>query len=378
MTSFRVVHISASFPRSDDDSVAPFLADLVRAQIAAGWQPTVVAAHDEGLPRRNVVAGATVRRVRYAPASAEVLVYRGAGHGGLRSPLHALLLPGLFLALLVASWSEVRRTRPDVVHSHWLLPGGLVGALLPRRAGRRNVLTLHGTDVELASGRLRPVARWIARRADAVLAVSAPLARRAEHVLSLPDGAVGIARLPVSSAIRPEPLPPHPPCRVLAAGRASREKGLDVLVDALALDAAQGWSATLVTEGPERPALEAQVAARGLNDRVTFHDMCPHDELFALMRDHHVVAVPSRTEGLGMVAVEALALGRPVIASSVGGLVEVVVDGDDGALVPPDDPDALAKALGALALRPPTAEAARRHEPDAVVHAHERAYARAS
>jgi glycosyltransferase involved in cell wall biosynthesis len=372
--SIRVVHISASFPRSDDDAVAPFLADLVHAQRDAGWSPAVVAAHDAGLPRRNVVAGVSVRRVRYAPDRAEVLVYRGAGHGGLSAPWHAALLPGLFLALLVGAVREVRAHRASVVHAHWLLPGGLVAALLPRRSGLRFVLTLHGTDVELASGRLRPVARWIAGRADAVLAVSEPLARRAEDVFGWTASRIGVARLPLSSAIEPSPLPPHPPCRLLAAGRASREKGLDVLVEALALDGAAAWSATLVTEGPERPALEARIAALGLGDRVQVRDLCPHEQLFELMREHHALVVPSRSEGLGMVAVEALAAGRPVIASAVGGLPEVVTDGVDGTLVPPDDPAALARAIGALPLVPPAAPAVARHQPAAVLAAHADAY----
>ncbi len=235
-----VVHVSASFPRSATDPVAPFLLDLVGVQRDAGWVPSVVAAHDAGLPSRHELAGVAVRRVRYGPDRWEVLVYRGGGHGGLRSPLHALLLPGLVIALWFATRREVRRTDPDVVHGHWLLPGGLVAALSPRRARQRVVITLHGTDVELAAGRFGPLVRRIARRADALLAVSEPLARRAEDVLRLPYGAVGVARLPLPDALRPTPLPAEPPRRVLAAGRASREKGFDVLVDALARPAAQG------------------------------------------------------------------------------------------------------------------------------------------
>ncbi len=190
----------------------------------------------------------------------------------------------------------------------------------------------------------------------------------------MPRGAVGVARLPLPDSLQPTPLPPEPPRRVLAAGRASREKGFDVLVDALAHPAARDWHATLVTEGPERSALEAQVRANRLESRVTFGPLRPRAELFDLVREHHAVVVPSRTEGLGMVALEALALGRPVVASAVGGLVEVVEDGVDGVLVPPDDVDALANALGGLALVAPRAAATRRHRAAAVTAAHASAY----
>ncbi len=370
----RVLHVSASFPRSRRDPVAPFLLDLIDAERATGWDISVVASHDAGLPVRHVLdGGVTVRRARYAPDRFEVVVYRGGGHGRLRHPAHLLLLPGVVLSLLAATWREVRRQRPDVLHAHWLLPGGLVAALVPRR-GARLVVTLHGPDAELAASRLAgPLARFVARRADTLLAVSEPLARRAEQVLGLEEGAVGVARLPLPSGLAPSPLPDGD-LRLLAAGRASIEKGFDVLLAALALPDASDWHATVVTEGPERSRLEAQAGVLG--DRIRFLDLMPRAKLFDLIGEHHAVVVPSRSEGLGMFAVEALALGRPVVASEVGGLTEVVVDGADGALVPPDDPAALAVALAKLAgdLHPPTASAVSRHAPGAVVADHRAAY----
>lgn len=371
MTS--VLHVSASFPRHADDSTAPFLIDLVEGQLRHGWKPAVVAVHDAGLPSRHEVAGVRVRRARYAPGRWEVLAYRGGGHGGLRSPLHLLLLPGLVLSLVLALRAEVRRTHPDVVHAHWILPGGLAAALLARRGRPRTVVTLHGTDVELAAGWLRPLARWVLRRVDAVLAVSEPLARRAEELIGLPAGAVAVGRLPLPVDLASVAIPAGER-RVLAAGRASKEKGFDVLVAALALPAAAAVKATLVIDGPQRAALEADLAARGLGDRVEVRGLVPRRELFALMADHHLVVVPSRTEGLGMVALEALAMGRPVVASAVGGLPEVVAHGVDGVLVPPDDPGALAAALATVALVQPVAAAAAPHRPASVITAHAAAY----
>ena len=368
-----VLHVSPSFPRRLDDPTAPFLLDLVRAQRAHGWDASVVAVHDAGLPRRQELAGVPIRRVRYGPSRWEVLAYRGGGHGGLRSPLHLLLLPGCLLALAWGTASEVRKRRPDVLHAHWILPGGLAVALLRRRARPRVVLTLHGTDVELADGKLNALARWVVGRADAVVAVSEPLARRAEVVLGLAPGSVGVARLPLPVDLEPAPFASGSR-RVLAAGRASWEKGFDVLVAALALPDAVGIDATLVVEGPARADLEAQVAAAGLTERVTFLPLLPRAELFSEVRRHHLVAVPSRTEGLGMVALEALALGRPVVASAVGGLPAVVHDGVDGRLVAPDDPAALATALATVTLTAPAAAATADHRAPAVVAAHAAAY----
>lgn len=369
----RVLHISASFPRSRTDATAPFLLDLLELQRSAGWDARAVGLHDAGLPRRQSIDGVPVRRARYGRDEWEVLAFRGGGHGRLQHRRHALLLPGMVASLAAAAWSEVRRFRPEVVHAHWLLPNALVAAVLPGR--HRLVVTLHGNDVQLASNRwAAPVARWVARRADVLLAVSAPLARQAEGVLSLAEGTIGVTHLPLPVELVPAPLPSGP-LRLLAAGRASREKGFDVLLDALARPEASGWQATLVAEGPERADLDRRAAALG--DRVRVLPLLARQELFELMRQHHVVVVPSRSEGLGLVAVEALALGRPVIASDVGGLPEVVIPGEDGMLVSPDDPAALTAALAEMAaagVHPPMAAAVEPHGAAAVIEAHTLAY----
>jgi glycosyltransferase involved in cell wall biosynthesis len=293
----------------------------------------------------------------------------------LGSPAHAALLPGLVGALVVAARREAVAAHADAVHGHWLYPGGLAAVVAARAARCRSVVTLHGSDVELA-GRNR-AANWLGRRvaarADAVVAVSAALARRAEDVLHRPAGSIGVARLPLPYGLRPTPFPVGAP-RLIAAGRASPEKGFDVLVAALARPETAAWSATFVTEGPERDALERAVARAGLTDRVSFMPMQARDALFDLMRAHHLVVVPSRTEGLGLVALEALALGRPVVASAVGGLVETITDGDDGALVRPDDPAALAAAIAGARLDVPVAGAVAAHQAPVVLAAHASVY----
>jgi glycosyltransferase involved in cell wall biosynthesis len=367
----RVLHVSASFPRSPEDTATPFLLDLLRLQRDAGWDVSVVSAHDAGLPRRHHIDGIPVRRVRYAPDRWEVLTYRGAGAAGLRSPLHALLLPGLVVGMAAALAGEIRRRRPDVVHAHWLLPAGLI-ATLASRHGSRRIITLHGGDVVLAQSAVAgPVARLVARRADAVLAVSNALAATAAGVLRLPAGRIGVGRMPLAGDLQPSPLPPGP-LRLLAAGRASREKGFDVLLRALARPEAPACTLTLVTSGPELGSLTE--LARPLGDRVTIRPMMAHRELMTLVRAHHAVVAPSRREGLGLLALEAIALGRPVVASNVGGLPEVVSDGADGALVPPDDPAALATALARFDLRPPRGAALDRHRRAAVLAEYEAAY----
>jgi len=157
----------------------------------------------------------------------------------------------------------------------------------------------------------------------------------------------------------PEPLPFNPP-HLLGVGHLGPEKGFDVAVDAFALLRSHFPEArfSLVGEGSERSALEQRVRERGIAETVTFHGRVEPGTVAALMNQATVVVVPSRwEEAFGLVALEAALLERPVVASRVGGLVEVVLDGETGILVPRNQPEALATALAALLADPPLARA---------------------
>lgn len=153
--------------------------------------------------------------------------------------------------------------------------------------------------------------------------------------------------------VAPDELAEHAetgPLRVVFVGNLAPRKGLDTLVAGLA---ASGTDAELTVVG--RPADEgyvdrvrAQVADRGLGDRVRFAGELADDDLAAELRASHVLAVPSRYEGFGIVYLEAMSVGLPVVASRAGGATDLVTDGADGFLVDPGDPAAVADALATL------------------------------
>lgn len=131
---------------------------------------------------------------------------------------------------------------------------------------------------------------------------------------------------------------------VAFAGRLSYEKGVDVLIEAVAR-LGSGVELDIAGDGPERSALEALAAARAPG-RVRFHGQMGKDRLRALLRSAAVLGVPSRWhENQPMVVLEAFACGVPVVTSNLGGLPELVDSGQDGLVVPANDPEALAGAL---------------------------------
>lgn len=373
----RVLHLTSSFPRHAGDHVGPFLLDLVAAQQAAGLEVAVLAPHDAGVRRCEDLLGVGVHRFRYAPDRWERLSYRGGLLGRARTPGGFALLPVFFAAFTISTLRLARRFRPDVLHAHWWLPAGICALLASRVLRVPLAVTLHGTDVHLMRNRLiRNVAAAVLKRASMVVVVSEDLQRLATESLRVPAERVEVLRMPVARVDTPVPPPGDGPTRLVAAGRLSSEKGFDVLIEAVRLAAEDGLDVRLelVGSGPEREALAEQAAPLG--ERVTMVPAEPREALWARMDAAHVVVVPSRREGLGVVAIEAIARNRPVIASRTGGLPEAVIDGIDGVLVTPDDPRALADALHKLPLPAPVGSALDRHAPEVVAAAHRGAYER--
>jgi glycosyltransferase involved in cell wall biosynthesis len=226
-------------------------------------------------------------------------------------------------------------------------------ALAPWVQGARRVVTRR-MDYEPRGG---AVVRWLYNRAvDRVIAISGGV-RDALVAAGVQADHIRVVR----SAVDPGRIQAAPGVRaaqrvawgvrpgevvVLVLGALERRKGQDVLLDAVDALGERGGEVRVVLcgEGSERPALETRAEAAAGRVLLTGFQ----EEVAPCLAAADVVVVPSRHEGLGVAALEAMAAGKPVVASRVGGLAEVVVDGESGLLVPPEDPAALATALARL------------------------------
>ena len=225
----------------------------------------------------------------------------------------------------------------DVVHTH-LVHADVLGALV---RGKRTLVSTKHNDDPFRTGPFRFVERAITRRAARVICITEALRRfnvqrvglSAEKLTVVP---YGLDEPPVAWGTNELELPGGK--RVVAVSRLVPQKGLDVAVEAMA-----GIDATLVVlgEGPERERLEALARARGvrllLPGRV--------GDVAGILRRADLLVHPARWEGFGLALLEAMLCGLPVVASRVSSIPEIVVDGQTGVLVPPDDARELAAAL---------------------------------
>ena len=298
MKPLKVALFTTYYPRHDHDHAGLFVSELVQELTARGVEVTVVAPgvyNDYGLAYGVGVARNIKRR------------------------------PWCLPLMLFSAWRALRKAarHADVVHIHWLLASPL--GLLCKKPW---VLTLHGTPT---AGRFEDLVLlkkggWlmgpIIRRADSVICVSK---RLTDAVCAL--GANG-QFIPNGTRVPDEIGEEAEPAEILYAGRMVEEKGIRELAVA-----ADGLNLVVAGDGPLRHLLPQSMGLQ------------PHDELEKLYNRAAVQVLPSYSEGLPLVCIEAMAHGRPVVGSDVAGIAELIVDGETGYLVLPRDPAKLRNAL---------------------------------
>ncbi|MGE0553790.1 MAG: glycosyltransferase family 4 protein [Gemmatimonadales bacterium] len=342
MTPLRVVFLTHNYPRAAGDLAGAFLHPLALALRDRGHDVRVVAPSDEGRGGEDTLDGIPVSRVRYARPERERYAYTGRMQEMLRSPGGWLAL-GRLLAALRREAVRVAGQGPSVMHAHWWFPAGVA---LP--GGRSAVVTVHGTDARLLG---RTSARLLARRAlrapRVVTCVSTAIAARLEPVIGGPLPESRICPMPVTGVARESAGGRG----LMVVGRLTAQKRVRLALEALARMRDPTIRLTIVGDGPERPALEAAAGALGVADRVTWTGRLPSDRVGAALADADLALLPARHEGLGLVAIEALLAGVPIlICSDGGGLLDVA--GQGGAIVSEPMPEAIARAAETMLARP--------------------------
>ncbi len=362
----RVLTLTSTFPRWPDDSTTPFVPRLTVNLQKLGWQVDILAPHAHGAAKTEIIDGVRVKRFQYLwPSSRQTVCYQGGAMINLRrNKLNYLKLP----ALLFFEWLALRRSLAvehyDILHSHWILPQGFIGAL----AGGRipHLITVHGGDIFGLRGELYARTKKFALRRAAGITVNSSVTEQA--VRDIVPAAAVIERIPMGVKVTPsgndkKQVDELRRCYrknggslLVFVGRVVEEKGLADLLAALKMLLVDSVPVTLVVvgEGQDRPEMEELARKLGIADSVHFAGWQSAAQVSDYLNAADIFVGPSRTaangwqEAQGLTFVEAMVAGTPVIASRVGGIVDAVRHEQTGLLVDEAAPRQICQAVQRL------------------------------
>lgn len=234
---------------------------------------------------------------------------------------------------------------PDVIHAHALGFNGEIGAWLKKRLGVPLVVTTHGGDTftPYAAGQ-RDVLKRLADKADHLACVSTLLKRRLEEC------DVSVPMSVILNGFRIKNIVPNldkPPLSLIQAGSLVARKKADVTIRAVEKLCVKypGVSLSIVGSGPEMERFQMLCRTLGVERKVCFHGYLPNPDTLAEMVKARFFVMPSVDEGFGIVYLEAMASGCITIGTEGEGVADLIVSGENGFLVPPDDPEAIVQVI---------------------------------
>jgi len=364
----KVLVIGSVYPRFHEDAEVPWLRTSIAHLKKAGLGIQVLAPAYKGL-KSHEIDGVKVNRFRYAPASWEILTHEEGAPSKMASKpwLQLLAIPyiisGFFKCIGIC-----RKFRPDVIHAHWPFPHAYIALGAAKLFKIPLVLNFHGAELLLIRKKkwVKPLLKFAIGQAQAVFANSSFTAGKIKALrnvdvewspygTTLESGSTSAGN-GGTSAIVPHPV--NGKFKILFVGRHIERKGICYLIEAAKHLPRDQFEIRIVGVGDITDKLKAQAAEIADAAEIIFTGKLSPEELANEYRTANVFTLPAivdskgDTEGLGVVLIEAMELGLPVVASNVGGIPDVVVDGVSGILVPEKDPEALAGAYRRLAADP--------------------------
>jgi glycosyltransferase involved in cell wall biosynthesis len=337
----------------------------------------VLAPHAEGAATEEQMGPLQVHRFRYGPASMESLAYGGGILENVKKkPLRWALVPPFLASQIYSTWRLAKKYRFNLLHVHWVIPQGLSSAVLPASITIPKLLTAHGGDVFAStSGVRKAIVRFVVERHDAITVNSTAMAEAVEDLTGRDSTVIpmGVDLQRFSSAPNRKPFDSASSTQILFVGRLAEKKGVEYLIRAMPQirSAIPGARLKVVGDGPRREMLEREAVSAGVSESVTFEGARPNSELPDYYNNADLFVAPSviaesgDTEALGVVLLEAAGCGLPIISTRIGGIGDVVRDGETGLVVQQKSSEELAVAAISLlgdrgkAIR--LGDAARRH-----------------
>lgn len=356
-----VLVLTSSYPKELREPSSIFIHQLSRELQQLGWRIIVLAPNFPGGKKLEQMEGVEIRRFNYFIPKWQRLCYGSGVVTNLRQNRWIWAQAPFFLLMMLwHAWQAIRREKIDLIHAHWVIPQGLVAAVLKWVTGLPVVLTAHGGDAFAFQSRFSQLIRRIALRQADVCSVNSQYTGKV-LAAQTPISCMTVIPMGVDLEFFQKAMASRDIKKeldidgemILFVGRLVEKKGVTYLVSSLPFILKKHPRAHLVIvgEGAQRPGLEAEARMLGISSSVHFMGRLPHQDLPHYFHSADLFAGPSivdqggDTEGLGIVFLEASASGLPIISTGVGGSNELVQDGVTGLVVPQQDPEQLSLAI---------------------------------
>jgi len=353
----QICFVTHCYPSSKGPLACRFVRNLAQALGRLGCEVSVVTPRIfKKDPLFETHGSVKVYRHRFFTANHYLKDYK-------RVPIFRMLT--YFAGAVWRGLGVIRGDRCVLIHAHWILPSGLIALILARLTGLPFVVSARGSDVNvyaLKSRFLRGVGRLVLRHAKCIIARSDNLKRETAEIFRLDEGRVHVIRSGVDSTLF-RPLDKRAARAtlgmangkdiILFVGNLSPIKGVQYLVEALPAVSRKKNDVlcVLVGEGRMREPLERRVEELDLRRHVSFVGEQPHEKIPLWMNAADVLVVPSLTEGVPNVVVEALACHLPVVATKVGDIPNLISHMENGLLIDRAEPEGISSALNLLLQR---------------------------
>lgn len=365
----KILVLTTTFPRWKQDSTPSFIYEMSKRLQDVGFEIVVLAPSHHGAKRFEIMDGMKVYRFPYFfPAKHQKLAYEGGILPSLKkSNLSKIQVPFFFLSELCYALRLVKKENIDVIQSHWLIPGGLIGAVCKKVYGKKHIST------ELAAGLAaleilplkKVILNFIIKNSDKLTVLSSYIQEKLlclagskvlkDKIVIIPLGIDMIKYKPDNNKLLlRKKYNVKSKNVILFIGRIVEKKGVQYLIKAMPdiLHEYPDTDLIICGDGPLKTEFENLSKKMGLENYIRFVGYVSDENIkIEYLSLSDILVVPSiltrnkDTEGLGVVILEGLATGTAVIASDVGGIPDIIKDGENGFLVKPENSDDISQKV---------------------------------
>jgi len=361
----KVFSLATTYPESTHSTKPKFVHLLNKELVNLGVNVLAITPYTKGAKTKEILDGVNIFRFMYLPVNSESSLI------SIPDQLEKSKIGYFKVFLMISSFFintffTCLRERPDIIHGQWAFPGGYIAYIMSKIFNKKSVITVHFAEIPLLKkfNLLKKIVVRALNHSSEIVAVS-NFTKNELVNLGVKEDRITIIK-PIPNFIKKPIIQEnsfeelkikftHSKDKIIFfLGRLVERKGVEFLIQALPLIKSKNFHLIISGEGHLLEKLKKLTKSLDLNHKVTFFESPTDSEIAMLGSISDVFVCPSivdskgETEGLGLVIVEAMAFGLPVIATSVGGIVDIIKNEENGILIPQKDPKSIANAIERL------------------------------